>query len=560
MVGDTRLASQRATLGPMRRRWLIVGVPVLVVALLVGGWAVDGAASSGQVPRNVTLDGSDVGGSTKSELKEAVHKLATGFAGRKVEITAGANTYSATAKELGLAVDEAATVTAAMRVDDDVAAPLRPLAWALSFARTRSAPVRYEVDRATLDTAVVTLQGQDRTAPAEAQLTAGAAGVQVVPAVPGEGIDAAVLATLLVGAAERGGAPLEVTAPVGPVPPQFSDPDAQAVADDANRLMANPLALTVAGRTGTVPRETMWGWARIAVDGDRLTLALDATAVEATLTTLFPATTEAKDAAFDVVDGAPVLIDSQDGTVCCEPGSPASILAGLRAGTTPVEVALTVTHPAFTTEAAQALGITEEVGQPDQFGPTTHHAAGEARVTNIHRIADIVRGHVIKPGETLSVNDFVGPRTAEKGFVDAPVIYNGTFQHDIGGGVSQFATTTFNAALFAGLDFGEYQSHSIVISRYPRGHEATISYPHPDLQIKNTTPYGILLWPTYTASSLTVHLYSTHYVDVALGATSDKAVGHCTRVTTPRTRTYTDGTVKNDSVSALYRPGEGVNC
>ena len=39
--------------------------------------------------------------------------------------------------------------------------------------------------------------------------------------------------------------------------------------------------------------------------------------------------------------------------------------------------------------------------------------------------------------------------------------------------VSQFATTLFNAAFFAGLDFGEYQSHSLYIARYPYGREAT---------------------------------------------------------------------------------------
>ena len=261
-----------------------------------------------------------------------------------------------------------------------------------------------------------------------------------------------------------------------------------------------------------------------------------------------------------MIDGAPILIGSQDGTVCCEADSPARILAALRQGAATVEVALSVTHPTLTTEQAQAYGIVEEVGQPDEFGPTTNHAAGEPRVTNIHRIADIIRGHVIKPGETFSVNDYVGERTVEKGFVDAPVIYNGNFEHDVGGGVSQFATTAFNAALFAGLEFGEYQSHSIVISRYPKGHEATISYPHPDLQIKNPTPYGVLLWPTYTDSSITVHLYSTHYVDVTLGDPTSKAQGNCTRWTTPRTRTYVDGHTDQDSVFAVYRPGEGINC
>ena len=48
---------------------------------------------------------------------------------------------------------------------------------------------------------------------------------------------------------------------------------------------------------------------------------------------------------------------------------------------------------------------------------------------------------------------------------------------EIGGGVSQFATTMFNAAFFAGLDIDEYQAHSEYFDRYPCGREATMGYP-----------------------------------------------------------------------------------
>ena len=538
------------------RRWLVVAVAALVPVLLVGAWAVDSAASSGAVARNVTLAGEAVGGRSRDEVATLVHRMAEEFAGTDVQIDAGDHSYDTTAAEVGLHVDEDATVDAALAVGRDTFVALRPLAWVASFAAERRAPIRYGIDREVFGDAVAGLEKGDITEPAEPQVTAGAAGVEAVPGVPGEGIDVDDLGTKLRDAASRGERPLHVTARIGPIAPTYSDEQARAVAAEATQIMADPLAVTVGAESGTIPRETMWSWARI----DAGALALDPEAVEATLATLFPATTDAHDATFDVVDGAPVLLPSQDGTVCCESDSPSRILAALRLHNPSVEVALHVTHPSLTTEMAQSYGIVEEVGQPDEFGPTTHHAAGEARVTNIHRIADIVRGYVIKPGETFSVNDFVGERTVEKGFVDAPVIYNGNFEHDIGGGVSQFATTTFNAALFAGLEFGEYQSHSIEISRYPKGHEATISFPHPDLQIKNPTPYGVLIWPTYTASSITVHLYSTHYVDVGLATPTSSREGNCTRWRTARTRTYLDGHTDVDSVSALYRPGEGVAC
>jgi vancomycin resistance protein YoaR len=87
-----------------------------------------------------------------------------------------------------------------------------------------------------------------------------------------------------------------------------------------------------------------------------------------------------------------------------------------------------------------------------------------------------------------------------------------------------------------------------------------MGFPHPDLQIKNTTPYGVLIWPTYTNTSITIDLYSTKFAEATQSGQSKAAKGPCTRVTTQRTRKYPDGTTKVDSVAALYRPEEGVNC
>src|SRR5690606_41832737 len=101
----------------------------------------------------------------------------------------------------------------------------------------------------------------------------------------------------------------------------------------------------------------------------------------------------------------------------------------------------------LTTEEAEAVGVREPVAT---F--TTNSAGGQRRVQNIHRFADLIRGAVILPGETFSANAHVGERTREKGFVEAGAIYAGVYVEDVGGGVSQFATTLFNAAFFAGLD------------------------------------------------------------------------------------------------------------
>ncbi len=179
---------------------------------------------------------------------------------------------------------------------------------------------------------------------------------------------------------------------------------------------------------------------------------------------------------------------------------------------------------------------------------------------NIHRIADLLRGTIIGPGQRFSINETIGERTREEGFVEAGVIERGRFETDVGGGISQFATTMFNAAFFAGLDFLEYQSHSLYISRYPYGREATLGYPAPDLVVFNRTPHAMLLWTEYTDTSITVQLWSTPYFEVEQTGQAVTGAARCTRVETFRTRTDPDGVELEDSVFATYRPGEGLDC
>jgi vancomycin resistance protein YoaR len=175
-------------------------------------------------------------------------------------------------------------------------------------------------------------------------------------------------------------------------------------------------------------------------------------------------------------------------------------------------------------------------------------------------MADLIRGVYILPGETFSVNEFVGPRTRDNGFVSAGAIRQGHMVQEVGGGVSQFVTTTFNAAYFAGLDFDEYRSHTIYFSRYPYGREATIGIPYPDLILNNTTDYPILVWNSYSGTSITVSLYSTKSIDVEELGQRRSSAGACTHVETDRQRTYPDGSVVVDTVVADYRPGEGLDC
>jgi vancomycin resistance protein YoaR len=145
-------------------------------------------------------------------------------------------------------------------------------------------------------------------------------------------------------------------------------------------------------------------------------------------------------------------------------------------------------RPEFTTADARGLGIRRRVSS---F--VTYYPHADYRNTNLGRAAELINGTVLRPGETFSLNETVGERTAANGFVEGFIISGGVFAEDFGGGVSQVATTTFNAAFFAGLEDVEHKPHSFYIDRYPPGREATVAWPTVDLRFRNDTKHGVLL-------------------------------------------------------------------
>ena len=338
------------------------------------------------------------------------------------------------------------------------------------------------------------------------------------------------------------------------------DRGADELIAEAHRLTKNGIALRVPGviTQRRVSQSALRSWLVFGGTIDEPTISLDEQLGESTVEALFIDYGEAGDEPTFTIDdvGRVRIVGSSPGAVCCTLDTPERILAGMEAGERIVELRPREDPGVRGIEWAKSLGIVEVIGE---F--TTNYQPNQTRNINIQRIGELTQGAVIDPGGEFSINDYVGRRTRENGFVDAGVISNGVFTTSVGGGISQYATTLFNAAFFAGLDFGDYQSHSINLSRYPYGREATVNFPNVDLEILNTTPYGVLLWPTTDETSITVTLYGTKWVEGAQTGQTERRQGvSCIRVTTERTRTYLeDGRTEIDTVFARYRP-EGVRC
>ena len=138
---------------------------------------------------------------------------------------------------------------------------------------------------------------------------------------------------------------------------------------------------------------------------------------------------------------------------------------------------------------------------------TTYHDCCENRVENIHNMADTVDGVIVMPGQEFSLNGFVGERTREKGYLPAGTIIKGEIVDTVGGGVSQFATTFYNAVFWGGYTDVTHKPHSFYFSRYPEGIEATINWPNLDMAFRNDTDHAVLIKINYTETSLTVKFF-----------------------------------------------------
>ena len=288
---------------------------------------------------------------------------------------------------------------------------------------------------------------------------------------------------------------------------------ARAMEEFGKPAMSGPVTLVLGGQDVVAPPRLFGRGLSMVPDDGELVPRVDGekmiTALEPVMRTVG---TEPVDARFEVRDGKPVLIPAKVG-VEIDPDEIESEFAdvAVRKGKARrLEIEGRVEQPAFTTAEARKLKIKEQVST---F--TTYFPYAEYRNVNLSRAAELIDGVLLKPGEVYSMNETVGERTKANGFTEGYIISDGIFTKDLGGGVSQIATTTFNAMFFAGLEDVEHKPHSVYIDRYPVGREATVAWPSLDLRFKNDSPYGVLIKASVSKStpstegSATVSMYST---------------------------------------------------
>jgi vancomycin resistance protein YoaR len=494
--------------GPWWRRRVVL-VPAGAVVALAAVYGGDLLIASGDIPRSTVVAGVEIGGLSPAAAASTLEEQLAPRVDAEHQVRADDVTVPFSPLTAGITLDVDATVDSA---DDQ---PLNPWTRVVTLFGDREVEPTFTGEETALAAQIDALAAQVDRAPVDATILIEGTAPSVTEPVDGRALDREGAAEAVFDALRSGadpGTPIDV--PVDVTPVHVDRPEAQRVLQETvTPALSAPVSVVSqdGGVTAEVPAEAIAASLTFTPREDGvLTVGLDPAALQTSLGEELSAFgTPAQDARFEVAGGAVAVVPSVDGTGVAPATLAEQLLPVLTAPAPRTVTAQLGPVPAdFTTEEAQALGIREEIG-----GFTTN-IGNAASGTNIRVVAQEVDGAVVLPGETFSLNGFTGPRGLAQGYVEAGVINNGEFTTAVGGGISQFATTMFNAVFFSGLEDVFHKPHSYYISRYPAGREATVYYDSIDLEWRNDSDTGVYIDTAWTPGTITVTFYGTKRYEI----------------------------------------------
>jgi len=499
-----------------RRRWRR---PLLAAAAVLVGLGAAAApatiAYGADVARGVHVLGVDIGGRSTASAGRVLRARLASRVTEPVPVTVGAVTAAVDPAEAGLALDVPATVARAARI--------RPAPWTALFGARRVEPV-LSVDIDKLHRLLRRYVGTQGVEPVWPAIRYEGLAPHAVQPVPGRGLDRHRTADMFRRNWLRAG---RIDLPITDVVPVSTSEDLDLLVRAlAQPAVAAPVTMSVGATDVEIPPAAIAasltfepdadGKVRPHVDPTRLRQALGAA--------LAPAETPPTNATFTVQNGQPVEVPHTDGRAVDLDGAAPRLLEVLSHAAPRRVMAGTGPRPADrTVDTLRGMGIVELVST---F--TTKFIAGQPRARNIRIVADLARGLIVPAGGTFSLNELTGDRTLAKGYVMAPVIDGGKLKNAPGGGISQFATTAFNAGYYAGMVDVAHKPHSYYFDRYPAVIESTTIYPTVDMAFRNDSPHAILIDTAWTENSVTVSIFGTKRYEI------ETVYGPRTNVSSPK--------------------------
>jgi len=546
-----------------RAVWLIAAGCVVLVWVL-SGFLVR-ALNSGDVLNGTSMSGTELGGESRVGAAGLIGEIEP----QKAKLSGTQETFTVRAPEAGLVIDvESSAERAYSSGRSGIGAILKgPL---VIFGARELEPAYEPVNEKRLNRTVNRIADQLDREPFVGALSIDRDTLDVSVEQPKAGIRVQRGATRqkLLGTFRTGRGWMEIPVERQPAP---GPAEVQAVALDAEQYLREPLRVdTAGGRAVFAPRQVAGILAIESTGGEAdagIRLGADTGKVES-LVADFAGRRDrpTQDAGIDAPALPPVNLIEQGG-LSWQPKPGAATVTKARTGRQIRQVqAVENTIRAIRNDEHQVRYPTEAV-EPDVttnavknatslLGTfTTSYTCCEPRVTNIQQMAETVDGTLIGPGEQFSLNGIAGERTRANGYKPAPTIGEGNKLIDtVGGGVSQFSTTTYNAAYFAGLQIDAHTPHSFYISRYPAGREATLNFGTIDLLWTNDTQAPVVVRSSASDTAVTVSIYGGNggrRVRAETQSRSDNSLGGFD-ITIDRVIVNGDGTRTREPYTTTY--------
>jgi vancomycin resistance protein YoaR len=551
------------------------------VAIVVLAIVIDSALYYNKVHAGVSVAGVSLAGKTKDEAVAALNAYVAEAEADPITLTSGSESWPLNPTDVGTKVDTEQAVTKAMAAGRDSNFFVNLGHRLKLYFSKQDLPLDATFDDTMLSNFLANIASQLNVPAVNAKLVIQDNQIQTVAGQTGNVVDQSTLqqqlAPLLT---DLGSESVKIPIPMMVQQPKVTAQDFQEAVDQSKTMMSAPITLTGNNQSWTLSTDDIVTYMDFRSD------------VQNGISTLIPYLSADKLTPFFATIADAVATKPQDATFAHDdqkawvvPGVPGETLdpeataaalteAALKTTGRTAEVAVTTAEPNFTTEEAQAYGIQDLLASYS----TPAYTGTSNRQVNVRITTQYASNKFLAPGDEYNFDKTIGPRTAERGYKLAPgIIGSGELDDVLGGGICQVSTTLFNAVFEAGLKVTERENHSLYISHYPPGRDATVTAGGKNLRFVNDTDHYIWIVGTSdgvhtnfkifgtkdgrsVTSSFSGFSYGAARTEVtelnpslAPGATNVKISGQSGRsCSETRVVTYADGTTHTDVFKSYY--------
>ena len=494
------------------------------IALLIGAGSllVFRSMYGGKVLPSVSVGGVPVGGMSQADAQAAVDQRASSILNTQIVFTYAGQTWTTSPASLGVTAGTQDAVSTAYGLGRESDAGDR-LGSALTLARSsKVVPLQFVINPNQIQTFANQVNADINQLPKNATVSVVDGKVQTTPEQDGVIVDVNAL-TSIVSSSLSGSEAFRGALPTVNKVAYIRSTDIQPQVAQLNTMLAEPVKLTYKSKHWTLTPSDLGKFIVLTESKTKpgYDVSVDQDAVGQWIFTLIGDRIN-RDPVNALIQwdvnqgGVEAYQKSSRGVTIQAAPTGVDVATSFMGSHKGVEVTVKTVAPEIDSNHLDQLGITDTLA----VGTSSFYGSAEARSTNIAVGTDLLNGTIVRPGDMFSFNAAIGDITADKGYVEAPVIAGERIGKDVGGGICQVSTTVFRAAFEAGMPIYDWWPHEYRLAFYEfdgwtPGLDASILQEGPredwgDFKFKNVTDGYLLIEAYVDGQTDTVKIYGPH--------------------------------------------------